>query len=320
MRNEGPFIVEWICWYRMLGFDHILVATNDCTDQSPALLNALHDAGWLTHITHAPAPGTAPKKSAHRAIRRHPLVAATEWLMICDVDEFLVLHDGDGTIGGYLGTDTPKVLGVAFHWKCFGTGGETAWRDGLVHRMFTRAAPEHHPVNTSFKSIFRKPQSFAKFGAHGPTGFEERWNVDGHVWVDAVGRRIGGYDATRGLKRATAPKRVTHEAAQMNHYVVRSSESFGLKRGTKSPAALIDRYTDAYFDAHDRNEVEDVAALSYADRFDAVHAQAMALPGVAQLHHLCCADYVRRLAAKAGRVAEDDLRYRHHLDRAAALA
>lgn len=50
MRNEGPFILEWVAWYLMLGFDHIVVFYNDCTDHSPALLQALDAAGILTAV------------------------------------------------------------------------------------------------------------------------------------------------------------------------------------------------------------------------------------------------------------------------------
>ena len=59
MRNEGPFIVEWVCWYQMLGFE-VLIATNDCTDHSVALLDRLAEEGWLTHITHAPEERSRP--------------------------------------------------------------------------------------------------------------------------------------------------------------------------------------------------------------------------------------------------------------------
>jgi hypothetical protein len=98
--------------------------------------------------------------------------------------------------------------------------------------------------------------------------------------------------------------------------MLRSVESFSLKRGTLSPVAGRDRYTDAYYDKAEQNAVEDLSALRHAAAFDAIHAEAMALPEVRRLHHLCCADYVRRLAAKAGRVAGEDPRLAHHLAQA----
>ena len=44
MRNEGAFLLEWVVWYRLIGFSDILVVTNDCTDASPALLGAVQAA------------------------------------------------------------------------------------------------------------------------------------------------------------------------------------------------------------------------------------------------------------------------------------
>ncbi len=316
VRNEGAFLIEWVAWYRMLGFD-ILVATNDCTDRSPDMLNLLHDVGWLTHITHAPAPGTPPKRSAHAAIQAHPLTAATEWMLICDVDEFLVLHDGDGTIAGFVGVPEPRVHGIGFHWKVFGTGDESAWRDTLQHRAFTRAAPTLHPANTSFKSLMRWPTRFKRFGAHSPHGYKGDWGNS--RWIDSEGRKLGRYNPNGSSQRATSPDRVTHQAAQMNHYVLRTPESFALKKGIPSPSAGRDRYTDAFYEKFNRNEETDTAALAFADRFDPIHAAAWAIPGLPRLHHLCCAHYVTRLCTAAGTDPAQDPRHIYHMDMAASL-
>lgn len=320
MRNEGAFLVEWVCWYRMLGFD-LLVATNDCTDRSPDLLNLLHEAGWLTHITHVPAPGKPPKRSAHRAIRAHLQDAPRDWLLICDVDEFLVIHDGDGTIRDFIG-DAPEEAfhGVGFHWKVFGTSGLDRWEDALQHRVFTRCAPTLTRPNTSFKSLIRNPLDFRRFGAHSPQGFDGEWGKGGNIWIDSEGRKLGRYDPNTSAQRATHYSRVTHAAAQMNHYVIRTPESFALKRGIPSPSAGRDRYTDRFYDKFNRNEETDTTALRHAGRFDPLHAQAMALPGLARLHHLCCADYVVRLAECAGRDPAADPRYVRHMDLAGSMA
>ena len=321
MRNEGAFLVEWVTWYRMLGFD-VLVATNDCTDHSPQLLNLLHDAGWLSHTTHSPDPGTPPKRTAHRAIRNHPLTAAHEWLLLCDVDELLVFHIGDGTVGGYLGdTSDNRFHGIGFHWKCFGTSGHETWKDALQHRTFTRAAETQHKANTSFKSLIRRPLEFAVFGAHSPQRYvgPGTWGEAGNVWLDGEGRKLGRYNPDGAAQRATAPDRVTHLGAQMNHYITRTPESYALKLGVPSASAGRDRYTDEFWDNYNRNEVQDLSALSYSDRFDPLYAQAMAIPGVARLHHLCCADYVVRLAEAAGADPAKDPRFERHMDLAASV-
>ncbi len=45
MRNEGIFILEWLAHYTALGFDEIIVVTNDCVDHSDLLLKRLEEMG-----------------------------------------------------------------------------------------------------------------------------------------------------------------------------------------------------------------------------------------------------------------------------------
>lgn len=315
MRNEGPFIVEWVTWYRMLGFQ-VLVVTNDCTDRSVDLLDALQAAGWVHHQGHEPPEGEPPKRSAHRAIRAHAATAETDWLLICDVDEFLVLHRDD-TVQAYLSRFDPPPLGIAFHWRCFGSGGEKRWKDKPTHRSFVEAAPADDPVNRMFKSMFRRPLDFEVFGPHSPRHYTGPWETDRHVWVDCDGKRLFQFHPNDNPQKGTHQDRIRHGLAQMNHYILRSAESFGLKRGTPSSTANADRYTDDFFARFDRADTTDTSALRFAARFDALHADAMALPDVRRLHNLCCADYAARLAERAGKDPDTDRRVRRFLDRAA---
>jgi hypothetical protein len=310
MRNEGAFIVEWVSWYRMLGFS-VLIGTNDCTDHSVDLLNLLANAGWLTHFSHNPGPNP-PKQSAHRAMRKQPAVAATDWLLICDVDEFLVIHAGDGSVKGLLDHLGREFLGVVFHWQCFGTGGHALYQDGLVHQQFQRRGTARHQVNTSFKSLFKSPLRYKRYSDHGPFQYDGIWGAAPDNFVNADGKFIDRF--------LTHPHPVRHGElddigtlnAQLNHYIIRSDESFDLKRGMPSASAHKDRYTDRFYKARNRNGIVDRAALRYGDQFAQVHA--MALPGVARAHHLCCADYVARLCAKKGTDHSADARWLHHME------
>lgn len=307
MRNEGPFIVEWVCWYRMLGFDS-LVVTNDCTDHSVALLEAFAKAGWLAHQGHAPPDGEPPKRSAHRAIRAHPATAATDWLLICDADELLVLHQDD-TIQSYLARFPAPAMGIGFHWRCFGSGGETRWRDQPTHRLFFTGPPAGHKVNHLFKSMFRQPLAFEIYGPHSPRHYNGgAWGTGAAKWVDASGRKVPSFDPNAAPVKGTHASRIDHSLAQMNHYILRSAESFGLKRGTLSSTASTDRYTDAFFARFDLTDERDESALRFRDAFDRTRAAALRLPEVRRLHYLCCADYAARLAVKAGADPERDRR------------
>lgn len=322
MRNEGPFIVEWVAWQRLIGFTDIVVVTNDCTDRSADLLDALAQAGWVQHLRCDVPQGRPITATKLRAAHALPVVRRADWVMVCDVDEFLVIHAGSGRLTDLLpaAADAP-FLGMSINWQVFGTSGRQTWTDGPVHRQFLQAGGEGAEISRWVKSVFRQPKWFGSLGEHGPKRLNlgragVPWGAPGMGWVNAAGRPVPTWTPDGDYLRRMPRWLTTHQTAQVNHYMLRSVESFGLKAGTRSPVGGRDRYTDAYFEGADRNEVFDDAALRHTGAFDALFVQAMALPGVARLHHLCCADYVERLCAKAGRDVADDPRHAQHLSRA----
>lgn len=317
MRNEGAYLLEWVCWYRLLGFSDIVIVTNDCTDHSPDLLDHLANHGWLTHLRHDVEDRQQITSRKLQAAKALPQVSSADWVLVCDVDEFLVIHRGNGQMADLIAEDA-DFLGMSINWRVFGTSGRMQYEDGLVHRQFTRAARPGDPSSTWVKSIHRHPDWFRKLGEHGPKKLlprhARRWGHPGMRWVDASGNTLHDWHPEADYMRRMSPGRQDHAVAQMNHYMVRSEESFGLKKGSLSPVAGKDRYTDAFFLRYNRNETEDRSAGTHAAAFDAIHAEAMSLPGVAALHHLCCADYVARLAERAGRRPQDDPRFQAHLE------
>ena len=319
VRNEGPFLVEWVAWYRVLGFTDIVVVTNDCTDHSPALLDALAGAG-VTHLRHDVPDATSICARKLEAAKALPQVSGADWVLVCDVDEFLVIHKGAGQITDLIPKDA-GFLGMTINWRVFGTSGRIAWEDGLTHRQFLRASESRDFPSTWVKTIHARSDWFRKLGEHGPKRLlprhAARWGEPGMAWVNADGVDLPEWTPGGDYLRRVPMARVSHASAQMNHYMIRSAESFALKKGSLSPVAGKDRYTDSFFDRYNRNEVLDDSAMRHAPAFDAEHRTLMGLPQVARLHHLCCADYVARLAAKAGCRVEDDPRHAHHLALAA---
>ena len=49
MRDEGPYLLEWVAYHRLIGFTDIVVCSNDCVDGSPAHL-------WLDTWARALSP------------------------------------------------------------------------------------------------------------------------------------------------------------------------------------------------------------------------------------------------------------------------
>ncbi len=98
LRSEAPYIVEWVAHMRAIGVTGLLVYTNDCDDGTDALLAVLAKQGVLHHIVQQVPKGTCPQWQALKVAWKHPLRKSCDWAVTCDVDEFINVHMGEGSL------------------------------------------------------------------------------------------------------------------------------------------------------------------------------------------------------------------------------
>jgi hypothetical protein len=185
--------------------------------------------------------------------------------MVVDIDEFLLLKEHDSIQDLLEAFANPQV--VSFNWRIFGSSGQNEYADDLVVSRFTACAPEHHPVNRTFKSIWRNTVQVVNNGPHRPHFRTFRTQSAGCIRQPRRWARIYRWSFARG----PVPNRPTYgpylDIAQINHYVVKSRSEFeekkvrgrGWKAGGESQGA---RHTNAFFIEYDRNEVVDNLAAS----------------------------------------------------------
>ncbi|HSF92841.1 MAG TPA: glycosyltransferase family 2 protein, partial [Paracoccaceae bacterium] len=101
-KNEGPFLLEWIAYHKVVGFTDIIIFSNDCTDGSDDMLDALARAGEIQHFRHSPETGQSPQLRAAEIAMESGLFRFGDWVMWLDSDEYLVLNVGKGTIPDFL--------------------------------------------------------------------------------------------------------------------------------------------------------------------------------------------------------------------------
>ena len=90
VKNEGPFLLEWVAFHRLIGVTDFLIYSNDCDDGTEPLLDAL--APWgVVHLPN-PARGRSYQMEALRHAARQEVVRGADWVWIADVDEFLNIH------------------------------------------------------------------------------------------------------------------------------------------------------------------------------------------------------------------------------------
>lgn len=252
-RNEGPFLLEWIAYHRAIGFDRIIILSDMSADGSEYLLDALDAAGAITHIPISglpAAPGNGHRNRAYAHALTLPAVQSADWVMVLDIDEYLNIHAGDGTVGDLLGAidnlDDTHVISP--NWRIFGNAGHAGYADQSVLSTLTRANPETpvlHDKHLGLKSMFR-PGPVVRIGPHRPQ--LNAAHTSGKV--PTIWRNGAGDDVTdRLLLKGWSANAQTRGStlAQINHYMIRSNAIFALHNliddplgGEQSPLSITD--------------------------------------------------------------------------------
>ena len=132
LRNEAPFVVEWVAHMRAIGVTDLLVYTNDCDDGTDQLLAVLARHGVLHHIVQKMPQGISPQWQVLKAAWRHPLRKLCDWAVVCDVDEFINVHLGAGSLHDLISAVPEQTDAIAMPWRLFGNAGIDRFEDRPV--------------------------------------------------------------------------------------------------------------------------------------------------------------------------------------------
>ncbi len=94
MKNEAPFLLEWVAYHRVIGFDEIVICSNPSNDGTEELLAALAGAGVIRHLQAVPEPGEAAQSAAAKLFSAEIGYRDGDWYLWLDADEFLNIHVG----------------------------------------------------------------------------------------------------------------------------------------------------------------------------------------------------------------------------------
>jgi len=231
MKNEGPFILEWIAYHRAIGVEDFLIYTNDCTDGTDRLLDALQAKGIVQHRDNPfrAAPGVKPQHAALQAAEEEKVVQDSAWAICMDVDEFIDIKIGDGTLPALYAAMGDANM-IALTWRLFGNADVAGYEDRFVTEQFTHCAPElvRKPHQAwGFKTLFRNIDIYRKLGVHRPKGLRpDLW--DQVRWLNGSGRPLPREMFRNGWRSSV--ETYGYDWVQLNHYALRSVESFLVKR------------------------------------------------------------------------------------------
>lgn len=288
MRNEGVFVLEWLAYHQTLGFDEIIVITNDCTDGSDVLLDQLAETGAVTHIRQTLQPDANPQDTGMDLALTHLRDAGFTWCLHIDSDEFLLIETGDGKLADLMPhVDQADV--VAITWRNFGNNGLTTWKAGQsVLQGFTRSQGAPDPGNDKSKCLFRLDR-FEAASDHSPC----LPTVENPIIVNADGVEL----MLSGLSHRKVSRFRPHDVAcsaknaRINHYAVKSDDVFLMKnmRGDGQGNQDHAKYYvgSRWYRLANCNDAEDTAILKHWDATEKRLSDMRAQPGISDAERLC---------------------------------
>ncbi|MES0861562.1 glycosyltransferase family 2 protein [Ruegeria sp. SCPT10] len=303
MKDEGPFILEWIAYYLSIGFTHFIVNSNDCSDGTDAILKRCEELGFLAHIDNPGPWEHGPQASAYTNAMKHPWYKEAEWIMVCDVDEFFDIRIGDGTLDDLFQAQ-PNADGFAALWQLFGHNGVVDFEDRFVIEQFTKACDLGAvlPQNLrAFKSLIRNNGSYHSLNTHRPRGPVAN-KAESFAWIDGDGDPLPPAMRRRGWAFSATGAGFGRSLFRMNHYAVRSIESYLMKRvrGDVNTTAFhpkMETTGQAYWHLHCYNEVEETSILSKVARLRVTHDKLRSDDVLNTLHKQSVAFHKNRIAA-----------------------
>jgi hypothetical protein len=272
MKDEGPFVLEWIAHHLAVGFTDLVVYTNDCSDGTDDMLFRLEQLGLAHHRRNVIAEGIRPQPSALKHAQADPLVQASDWLLVFDADEFLCIRHGDGSIDGMISSAKDVgANGIVITWRTYGSSGVHEWSRAPVTEQYLNAAPTTWNKGWGVKTLFAFDPEYWKLGIHRPkiknkhltTTFPETVK-----WVNGSGQPMEDYFKFRGWRSIV--RTVGYDWTQMNHYAVKSIDSYAIRKFRGNVNLKKDKYNSDYWALQDRNEVHDDSTLRYSARRDEI--------------------------------------------------
>lgn len=262
IKDEGPNILEWVAYHRVIGFDVIQVYQNDSTDDTQKTLRTLQRVGAIEYCRN-PSRKQQWQNKAYRRASFSEDYTRSDWCMALDGDEFLNIKTGSGQVRDLIAS-CPDADSIIVNWRNFGSSAHIDLSDDLVMSRFTAAEPESDIQSKrpcGFKSLF-KTSSYRRPGIHRA----KEPAMDHPVIVNGSG--LGEDEFVLKNWRSFDPQ--CRKFAQVNHYPIRDLSSFLIKSARGSSSHLDREVGEKYWSRFDRNDEQDLSIFRHRN---AVHRE-----------------------------------------------
>lgn len=245
MKNEGPYLKEWLDFHILVGVEKFYLYDNGSTDNTTEILKPYIERGIVDYTYF---PGRAQQSPAYYdVIGKH--ADDTRWMALIDLDEFLVPVKHK-TLPEFLRT-LPRFSQLIVSWVDYGSNGHMEKPDGLVIENYTKHARD----NWGVKSIIN-PRLITYLG-------NPHYNYVAGPTIDENGRKLAKVNQEKNP--------TTINKIRCNHYITKSHAEYIARcnlgdAGSGEKVKTFGRDVETNFRRFDKNDVYDPIMKKYVTK------------------------------------------------------
>jgi hypothetical protein len=211
IKNEAPYLKEWIEYHRIVGIEKFILYDNESNDNTKEILEPYIDTGIVDYTYY---PGYKMQILANNdAINKWK--KRIKFIAMIDADEFIVPVQND-TIIQVLNDVEEKMkarkklfVGLVIKWVNYGFNGHYSKPDGLVTENYKKS----DGISLCHKTIIN-PRMVIRYQVH------DGIYLLSYFGVDENEKKITGF---------IEPTMATVNKIRINHYFTKSYEEFKIK-------------------------------------------------------------------------------------------
>ena len=245
MKNEGPYLKEWLDFHILVGVEKFYLYDNGSTDNTTEILKPYIERGIVDYTYF---PGRAQQSPAYYdVIGKH--ADDTRWMALIDLDEFLVPVKHK-TLPEFLRT-LPRFSQLIVSWVDYGSNGHMEKPDGLVIENYTKHARD----NWGVKSIINPRLITYLDNPH--------YNYVAGPTIDENGRKLAKVNQEKNP--------TTINKIRCNHYITKSHAEYIARcnlgdAGSGEKVKTFGRDVETNFRRFDKSEVYDPIMKKYVTK------------------------------------------------------
>jgi len=248
VKDEAPYILEWLAYHMAIGVDKFIIADNNSSDGTKEILVNLNRKGLIDLIHYKGYKNKPPQLLAFAEFLRN--TKGIDWLAFIDADEFISFNP-DLKLKKilYKFSKNTDIGAVGLNWAIYGSSGKVEQEDGLVIERFKYRAFQSFISNHHIKSIIRV--GYVGSVGSNPHKFYLKRNKK---YVYSNGEPLFDHSI---LGEGNSEK-IVWNPFRLNHYMLKSKNEYEHRARRPRVSSLEKNFKDeVFFNNHDCNNLHE---------------------------------------------------------------